>query len=120
MRILEIGCGPGVAAREIVRRFDNCYVLGVDRSLKAIEQAKKSSTSEMTAGKLKFVHSAIENLTLPGKEGLFDLAFAIRVGALDGRHPKLEQKAVVHIKQLLRPGGLLFIDGGDPVKQIFI
>jgi cyclopropane fatty-acyl-phospholipid synthase-like methyltransferase len=32
IRVLEIGCGPGAAAREIANRFEDIYVLAIDRS----------------------------------------------------------------------------------------
>ncbi|MER8437086.1 class I SAM-dependent methyltransferase [Mesorhizobium sp. M1312] len=32
MRVLEIGCGPGAAAREIARRIGDGHVLAIDRS----------------------------------------------------------------------------------------
>ena len=34
IRVLEIGCGPGAAAREISKRIGNGYVLAIDRSAK--------------------------------------------------------------------------------------
>lgn len=118
MRILEIGCGPGVAARAIVNRWDRVYVLAVDRSLTAVEQAEKNSAAEIQSGKLRFVHSAIEAFELPEDEALFDLAFAVRVGALDGRHPEIEKEASSRISASLKKGGRLFIDGGNPLKEI--
>jgi trans-aconitate methyltransferase len=39
MRMLEIGCGPGAMARELARRLPQGFVLGIDRSTKAIGQA---------------------------------------------------------------------------------
>jgi SAM-dependent methyltransferase len=120
MRILEIGCGPGVAAREIVRRAENIYVLAIDRSAKAIQQAKKSSREEMASGSLEFRKVAIENFELEAGEELFDIAFAIRVGALDGRHPEAGKKALSQIAKALAKKGRLFIDGGDPLKEIFL
>lgn len=117
LRILEIGCGPGVAAREIVKRFDNVFVLGVDRSKKAIDQAMKSCAAEIRLGKLKFVKAPIEELEL-SDEKPFDFAFAIRVGALDGRHPEIEAAAISRISKVLKPKGKLFIDGGDPVSEV--
>jgi cyclopropane fatty-acyl-phospholipid synthase-like methyltransferase len=117
-RVLEIGCGTGAAAREIVNLFENVYVLGIDRSIKAIEQSKISSKSEIQSGKLNFIQSEIEDFELPETEQLFDLAFAVRVGALDGRHPQLEKRALANISKCLKKTGKLFIDGGDPLKEI--
>lgn len=117
LRILEIGCGTGIAAREIVNRFDNIYVLAIDRSEKAIQQSTQNSKKEISAGKLKFQKIAVEDFTLEN-EKLFDYAFAIRVGALDGRHPEIEKQALDKIKKSLKSNGKLFIDGGSPVKEI--
>ena len=118
MKVLEIGCGTGVAAREIANRFDNMYILAIDRSPKAIEQAKKNCKAEMKSGKLKFVQAKIEEFALPETEGLFDIAFAIRVGALDGRHPEIEKQAFNNISKALKKNGKLFIDGGEPLKVV--
>jgi ubiquinone/menaquinone biosynthesis C-methylase UbiE len=120
MRILEIGCGPGVAAREIVRRAEDIYVLAIDRSAKAIQQAKKSSQEAIAAGSLAFRKVPIENFELEAREKLFDMAFAIRVGALDGRHPETGNKALRQIARALSKKGKLFIDGGDPLKEVLL
>jgi SAM-dependent methyltransferase len=117
LRILEIGCGTGVVAREIARRLDDVYILGLDRSAKAIAQCMLGSGPEMAMGKVQFQQAAIESFEFAGKE-LFDFAFAIRVGALDGRHPDLEQKACSNIAKALKKNGQLFIDGGNPLKEI--
>lgn len=119
-RILEIGCGTGAAAREIVNRFANVYVLAIDRSIKAIEQSKNTCKSEIQSGKLNFIQSRIEDFALPEAEQLFDIAFAVRVGALDGRHPQLEKRALENISKCLKKTGKLFIDGGSPLKEIIL
>jgi cyclopropane fatty-acyl-phospholipid synthase-like methyltransferase len=36
LRVLEIGCGPGAAAREIAHRIGDGHVLAIDRSAKAM------------------------------------------------------------------------------------
>jgi cyclopropane fatty-acyl-phospholipid synthase-like methyltransferase len=48
MRVLEVGCGPGAAAREIARRIGRGHVLGIDRSATAIAQAKAGSRAEIS------------------------------------------------------------------------
>ncbi|MFM7446440.1 MAG: SAM-dependent methyltransferase [Tabrizicola sp.] len=89
MRVLEIGCGPGVAAREVAARIG--------------------------AGRLEFRCSAIEDFVLGRDEQPFDLAYAHRVGALDGRHPKAGEQALKLLKQALKPEGLLCIDDRPPI-----
>lgn len=120
IRILEIGCGPGAMARELSKRIKNGYVLGIDRSAKAIEQAVSSSTEEIKTGKLHFKQAAIESFELDSSEKPFDIAVAIRVGALDGRHPEIEKQALQKITNALVPQGRLFIDGGNPLKEILL
>ncbi len=118
VRVLEIGCGPGAAARAIVKAVDESYVLGIDRSEKAIRQAIKSSGAELASGRLSFRQVAVEEFVLAEGEPLFDIAFAVRVGVLDGRHPQNEVLALQRIKKALKPGGRVFIDGGDPLLEL--
>ncbi len=120
IRILEIGCGSGAIAREIVSRFDNIYFMGIDRSQKAIDLAIKCSQPQINRGKLNFLIGKIEEFDLPIGETKFDIAFAIRVGALDGRHPKIEEESLRRIAKVLKKNGKLFIDGGNPLKEIKI
>lgn len=116
-RILEIGCGSGVAAREIIARFPKCFVLGIDRSPKAVDQARQGSKTEISGGQLDFIESAIEEFSPPPSLRKFDFAFAVRVGALDQRHPEIEKEAIRRIRALLKPGGKIYIDGGDPLSR---
>ena len=114
MRVLEIGCGPGAAAREVAKRVGPTgHVLAVDRSAKAIAQTVAGSPAELAAGTLSVRQSTVEDLTLEENEPLYDLAFAVRVGALDGRHPHLEQQALHRIAAALTPAGRLFIDSRE-------
>ena len=49
---------------------------------------------------------------------MFDLAFACRVGALDGRHPQLYASALAHIGKAVIPGGMLYVDTGPSLTPI--
>jgi cyclopropane fatty-acyl-phospholipid synthase-like methyltransferase len=118
MRVLEIGCGPGAAAREIARRIGDGHVLAIDRSAKAIAQARVAARDEIAAGRLSLRNVAIEDFQLAPGEAPYDIAVAVRVGALDGRHPELEQTALHRIASALTPRGRIFIDGGDPLREI--
>ena len=118
MRVLEVGCGPGAMAREIARRIGNGHVLAIDRSAKAIKQAKAASRAEIAAGRLRVRQVAIEELELEPGDAPYDLAVAIRVGVLDGRHPEGEREAQRRIAAALTPGGRLFISGGNSLREI--
>jgi SAM-dependent methyltransferase len=119
MRVLEIGCGPGAAAREIARRVGKeGHVLGIDRSPAAIAQARTASATEIAAGILEFRQRAAEEFELAPGEVLYDIAFAVRVGALDGRNPEAGRRALPRIRTALTPEGRLFTDGGDPLREV--
>jgi protein-L-isoaspartate O-methyltransferase len=118
MRVLEIGCGPGVAARAVLARIGKGHVLAIDRSAKAIAQARTGSAAELATGRLEFRQVAIEDFELGKGERPYDLAFAVRVGALDGRHPEQGRLALSQIRKALVKGGRLFMDGGNPLKEI--
>lgn len=118
LRVLEIGCGPGVMAREMAKRIGSGHVLGIDRSGKAIRQAIAGSGEQIQMGTLSFRQVAIEEFELQPGEERFDIAVAVRVGALDGRHPELEQQSLTRIAGALTGKGRLFIDGGNPLREI--
>ena len=117
LRILEIGCGTGAAAREIANRIGKGYVLGIDRSAKAIRQSIDGSADEIANGRLGFRQAKVEEFELEPGEKPYDLALAVRVGALDGRHPEIEEKALARIVKALTKNGKLYIDGGKPLKE---
>ena len=117
-RLLEIGCGPGAAAREIASRIGNGHLLGIDRSAKAVAQATAASQPAIASGVLSFRRADLEEFRLEPGEAPYDLALAVRVGVLDGRHPEGSERARRSIAAALKPGGRLFIDGGDPLREV--
>jgi 2-polyprenyl-3-methyl-5-hydroxy-6-metoxy-1,4-benzoquinol methylase len=115
MRVLEVGCGSGALARAMAARVGpDGRVLGVDRSPTAIQAAERVSNH----GSLDFRVSTAEQFRLMGREQPFDLVVAIRVGALDGRHPELEQAALARLAAATVPGASVYIDCGDPLEAI--
>jgi SAM-dependent methyltransferase len=117
LRILEIGCGPGALARAVALRIGEGHVLGIDRSATAIAQAR-AAADDVPSARLSFRVAEAETFTLAPGEAPFDLAVAIRVGALDGRHPDAGARALPRIAAALGPGGRLLIDGGDPLREV--
>lgn len=65
LRVIEIGCGPGAAAKEVARRVGPTgHVLAVDRSAKAIAQLVASATDLIAAGVLSVRNVSCEELVL--------------------------------------------------------
>jgi hypothetical protein len=89
-----------------------------DRSAKAIALAKAASRTEIASGVLSYRHEAVEEYESDPGELPFDIAFAVRVGGLDGRHANAEARVKRWIAAALTPRGRLFIHGGDPLREI--
>lgn len=118
LRVLEIGCGPGAMARAMAADIGEGHVLAIDRSARAIAQAKTGSRAELDSGRLSFRQVDVEAFELRDGDAPFDIAIAVRVGSLDGRHPEAGEAARRRIAAALAPGGRLFIDGGTPLREI--
>jgi hypothetical protein len=63
---------------------------------------------------------AIEDLVLRPDEEPYDIVLAVRVGALDGRHPKAGERALQRIAAATTVGARVFIDGDDPLRELTI
>jgi SAM-dependent methyltransferase len=117
-RVLEIGCGPGAAARAVSARLETGRVLAIDRSAAAIAQARAAGADEIAAGRLELRQVAAEDFVLEAGEDPYDIVFAVRVGAIDGRHPRAGERVLERIAQATTPGARLFIDGGKPLREL--
>jgi hypothetical protein len=110
MRVLEVGGAPGAAAREVGRRVAPGRVLIIDRSPRGVDLTRKACAAEIEAGLISVRLVAVEDVTLEPDEAPYDLAFACRVGVLDGRHPARHDEAMTRIRAMLVPGGPIFVD----------
>ena len=118
LRVLEIGGAPGAAAKAVAQRIGNGHILVIDRSAKGIALIQRTAAAEIEAGLLSARQVAAEDFELLPSEAPFEIAFAVRVGALDGRHPEAGAVAKQRIAVALTPTGRLFIDGGDPLREV--
>lgn len=104
---LERWCGVFWARhRRQGDRPDTGHLLAIDRSTKAIAQAPPAQPTP----------SRPAAWTSPRvRKPPYDLGFAIRVGALDGRHPDAGRRAFERIAAVTTLDARLSIDGGDPL-----
>jgi SAM-dependent methyltransferase len=117
-RVLEIGCGPGAAARAVAARLDTGHILAIDRSAAAVAHARAAAAAEIAAGRMDVRQVAVEDLVLHADEEPYHLVFAVRVGALDGRHPEAGARALQRIAAATTGNARLFIDGGNPLREV--
>jgi ubiquinone/menaquinone biosynthesis C-methylase UbiE len=101
-RVLEVGCGHGVAATFVCGRLDGGHLTAVDRSTKMIEAARRRNADYVDAGKAEFLVAHLEDLDLG--ERRLDKIFAVRVG-LFHRDP---DRARALVERWLVPGGQVF------------
>ena len=118
IRVLEIGGAPGAAARAVAERIGDGHVLVIDRSPKGVAQVERVAAREIAGGRISVRCVSAEEFELAPGEVAYDLAFAVRVGALDGRHPRAGEQARRRIRAALVPGGKLLVDGGNPLREV--
>jgi ubiquinone/menaquinone biosynthesis C-methylase UbiE len=102
-RVLEIGCGHGVAATFVCERLGGGHLTAIDRSAKMIQAAARRNVAYVEAGKAEFLVATLEDLDLGDRR--FDNIFAVRVG-LFHREP---ERARGLAERWLAPGGALFV-----------
>lgn len=101
-RVLEIGCGHGVAATLVCERLEDGHLTAVDRSAKMIQAATCRNAAYVEAGRAEFLVASLEDLDLGDRR--FDKIFAVRVG-LFHRDP---ERARRHVERWLAPSGEVF------------
>ena len=76
-RILEIGCGQGIAASLVAERRSSGAITGIDRSAAMVELAVRRNRVHVERGAARFLPLALDEAG--GIGGRFDKAFAINV-----------------------------------------
>lgn len=107
-RIVELGCGPGVAAALVCARLTTGHLVAVDRSATAVARTSARNAAHVEAGRLSVIQSAVDGLALLSAS--VAKVFSVDVNVFWTRVPDREL-AVLH--DVLRPGGSLFVLYGN-------
>ena len=99
-RAAELGPGPGVGLAELLARFPEAQVWGVDISSLMLAQSRKRNRSAVDAGRLALVEGGVPAL---GVAEPADLVMANHV-LYFWQEPEAE---LAQVRSFLRPGGLL-------------
>ena len=131
LNILDIGTGSGCILLSILNELKNSYGIGIDKSSRALNIAKKNSKKLNLLRRTKFIHCDVDNFNF----GNYDVVvsnppyicshrinclsedikdFEPRM-ALDGGSSGLEtiSKVIIRAKKLLKARGYLFIEIGN-------
>lgn len=107
-RVLEIGCGHGVAASLVCARLEGGSYLAIDRSEKMIAAAAKRNEDFVAAGVARFELGKLESMDLDAQR--FDKIFAMRVRLFKDN----PERARALAERWLAPGGKLFVQYDEP------
>ena len=109
--IVDLGCGGGRNAGELLKRYPSSKVTAVDYSDTSVKIATDYNAKEIKNGRCKVLQGDVSALTLP--EGKYDLATAFETVYF---WPGLE-KCFTQVAKVLKPGGIFMIvnesDGTD-------
>src|SRR3954469_23846953 len=76
-RVLEVGCGQGVAVSLVCERLTSGQITAIDRSPKMIEMATRRNREHIARGRAVLATSALEKAQLGHQR--FDKVFAFNV-----------------------------------------
>jgi ubiquinone/menaquinone biosynthesis C-methylase UbiE len=110
-RVLDIGCGHGVAAGLICERLAGGSLTAIDRSPKMIEAARRRNAAHVETGVAEFLVGDLEDVDLG--ERRFDKILAARIG-LFHREP---ERAHALAERWLAPGGEIFVFYDAPARR---
>ena len=108
-RILEIGCGRGVAVELLAEIVTTGSVTGLDRSCAAISAAEARIRRHIRSGRVRLLNVSLADALL---EERFDKIFAVNVNVFWLK----PEKELAVIRNLLAPGGRLYLFYEPPSK----
>jgi len=101
-RLLEIGCGHGVAISLVCERLTTGTITAIDRSSKMIEMATRRNREHVDAGRAVLEAVALEEADLGDRR--FDKVFAFNVAPFWLR----PDAALGAVREHLAPGGAVY------------
>jgi SAM-dependent methyltransferase len=120
-RVLEVGCGHGVAASLVCERLERSgderaargrrgRLFAIDRSAKMIALATRRNAQHVAAGRARFATVALEQADFGDER--FDTVFGVHVATL-----WRSQEAIAIVRAHLAPAGALYIFNQLPGRR---
>ena len=116
-KAVDLGCGGGRNAGELLKKYPEAYVTAIDYSELSVEKARDYNKVMISAGRCTVEQGDVSDLKLPAE--VFDLATAFETIYF---WPDLE-KCFAQVARVLKPGGYFMIcnesDGTDATSLKF-
>jgi len=116
-RAVDLGCGAGRNAGELLKRYPAAHVSAIDYSALSVEAAQAYNRAMIDAGRCTIAQGDVSDLKLPSER--FELATAFETVYF---WPELE-RCFTQVARVLKPGGLFLIcnesDGTDAASKKF-
>ena len=116
-RAMDLGCGGGRNAGELMKKYLKAHVTAIDYSELSVNKAKEYNKAMIASGRCEVLQGDVSDLRLPAES--FDLATAFETIYF---WPGLE-KCFAQVAKVLKPGGCFLIcnesDGTDPTSVKF-
>ena len=116
-RVVDLGCGGGRNAGELLKKYPNAHVTAVDYSVLSVEKTKEYNKAMIAAGRCDVVQGDVSDLRFPPES--FELATAFETIYF---WPELE-RCFAQVAKVLKSGGTFMIcnesDGTDPASVKF-
>ncbi|KAB2343718.1 SAM-dependent methyltransferase [Actinomadura rudentiformis] len=110
-RVLEIGCGVGVAVSLLCDRLEDGTITAIDRSAKAIATAGRRNAAHVEAGRAVLEVASLDAFS---DAGVFDKIFAINVNVFWVGRATVELEV---IRRHLAPDGRLWLFYEPPTPE---
>ena len=116
-KAVDLGCGAGRNAGELLKKYPRAHVTAVDYSALSVEKAKEYNRKMIDAGRCDVLQGDVSELDLPDEA--FDLATAFEtIYFWPG-----PERSFARVAKVLKPGGIFLIcnesDGRDAAGTRF-
>lgn len=116
-KIVDLGCGAGRNAGELLKKYPSAHVTAIDHSALSVEKAQEYNRESIDAGRCAVLQGDVSELHLP--EESFDLATAFETVYF---WPGIED-CFSQVAKILKPGAYFLIcnesDGLDATGKKF-
>jgi ubiquinone/menaquinone biosynthesis C-methylase UbiE len=119
MRILDFGCGSGVTALELARRYD-VDLLGIDYAEEMVNKAQELAAGLQMRGSTRFQVGDVGSLHTLSEH--FDMVYSERA-LINLKNWEEQRDAITSLTDLLVPGGAYVmcensVDGLDAINEL--